>query len=39
MIFFPLKMMGTSVDAVSVTVVTNVVVDSDVCHSAVGVTR
>ena len=39
MIFFPLKMIGTSVDIVSVTVVTNVVADSDVCHSGVGVTR
>ena len=35
----PRRMIGTSVDAVSVTVVTYDVVDSDVCHSAVGVTK
>ncbi len=39
MIFFPLKMIGTSVDAVSVTVVTKLVVDSSVCQTGVGVTK
>jgi hypothetical protein len=39
MIFLPRKMIGTSVDAVSVTVVMNVVLDSSVDHVGVGVTR
>ena len=39
MIFLPLKMIGTSVEAVSVTVVTKVVLDSSVDHVGVGVTR
>ena len=39
MIFLPLKIIGTSVEAVSVTVVMKVVLDSSVDHVGVGVTR